>query len=111
LFGWVETDVLMIRLWVLYRLITNIYLLNGLQQINIDGSFVLQGKELENITLVVANTSKCDPPTAIDCITVAINVKAELEFVTKPVYLLSLEVEVRNIYLSYTRKVTNSYYF
>ena len=89
-----------------------LYLLSCLQQINIDASFVLQGKESENISLVaVTDTDLCEPAAPRDCTTVALYIKAELEFISKPVYLLTLEVEVRNNDFSFTRKVTNSYIF
>jgi hypothetical protein len=50
---------------------------------------------------------KCEPADRRDCLTVAIYIKAELEFIIKPVYALLLEVKVRNDGLNFTGKVIN----
>jgi hypothetical protein len=47
----------------------------------------------------------CKPAVPKDCFTVALYIKAELEFINKPVYSLLLEVEVRNNDLTFTVKV------
>jgi hypothetical protein len=73
-----------------------------------DGYFIFQGRESENISLVVADTELCDIVTPQDCRTVAVNITNKIEFIDKPVHSLLLEVEVRNNDYSYTRKVMNT---
>ena len=74
-----------------------------------DVSFVFQGKISENISLVaVDDPDLCRPANPKDCYTVALYIKAELEFIVKPFYSLLLEVEVRNKDLTFPGKVTNN---
>jgi hypothetical protein len=62
-----------------------------------------------NISLVVANdTDLCGTANPKNCFTVALYIKAELEFINKPVYSLVLEVEVRNNDLTFTGKVIDN---
>ena len=73
-----------------------------------DGHFIFQGEVSENISLVLADTELCGIVTPQDCLTVAVTIKKEIEFIDKPVHSLLLEVEVRNNDYSYTRKVMNT---
>jgi hypothetical protein len=74
-----------------------------------DGFFVFQGQLSENISLVIVNdTDLCRPANPRDCFTVGLYVNVQLEFINKPVYSLLLEVQVRNNYMNFIRKVINS---
>ena len=66
----------------------------------------------ENISLInVSDTGLCRPADPTDCFTVALYIKAELQYIIKPVYSLVLEVEVRNNDLIFTGKVINNQLF
>lgn len=59
---------------------------------------MFQEKDSENISLIpTAKKELCKPATPKDCVTLALNIIKQIEFIDKPVHSLVLEVKVRNI--------------
>jgi hypothetical protein len=59
---------------------------------------MFQKEESENISLIPTTKKElCKPATPTDCVTLALNIISQIEFIDKPVHSLVLEVEVRNI--------------
>jgi hypothetical protein len=74
--------------------------------------FVFQGGVSESFSLVTVNDpDKCEPANPKNCFTVALYINAELEFINKPVYSLTLQVKVRNNILTFTVYVINNKVF
>ena len=66
----------------------------------------------QNISLIEVNDRDyCEPANPKDCLTVALYVKVQLEFINRPVHSLVLEVEVRSNDLNFVRKVKKTLIF
>lgn len=81
-----------------------------LKWININGYFLFQGKESENISLADVDAELCPAADAESCITVALNIIREIEFIDQPVHSLLLTVQVRNNNYTYARKLMKSHF-